>query len=140
MFDVWLAGRGGQGSQEGLAAEAAFNSFVFTQAHRLSEIERNRVGVRRWTDELHQEIWISDEKALTEVLGQPERVGPFLKRLADGQSDDWEHVKGKDEKGELTRNRRDAPRGYGLPKRSYCFRKKYSEPEEAAKDPVRTQT
>ena len=140
VFDVWLAGRGGQGSQEGLAAEEAFNSFVFTQSHRLSQTsERNRVGVRRWTEELHQEIWVSDEKALIEMLGQPERVGPFLKRLADEQSDEWEHVKGKDEKGELTRNRRDAPSGYGLPKRSYCFRKKYPEPEEAAKDPVRTQ-
>ena len=63
---------------------------------------------------------MANDDGLGEMVGQPERIRPFIEYLRAGLSEDWEFVEGK----HGTSGKRDAPRRLGLPARCYCFRTK----------------
>ena len=131
VFDAWFAARGGEGSMEGLAAEQAFASFVYAHQSRFqvfgSGAERDRLGMRTLDKDRHLLLWVPHDNGLVEMLGgQPERVHPFLERLCDGLSEDWELLTSEDGK----RRKRDTPKDLNLPKRAYCFRAKRPFPDD----------
>lgn len=135
VFDAWFAARGGEGSMEGLAAEQAFSSFFYAHQNRFQGMgagpERDRLGLRVLDEDRHLVLWVAYDDGLVEMLGgQPERVPQFLERLITGLSEDWELVPSGD-----GRRKRDAPAGYGLPKRAYCFRAKRPLPDDPEEVP-----
>ena len=129
VFDAWFASRGGEGSLEGLAAEEAFTSFLYSNSERFATFgngaDRNRMGVKTLTKDRRIEVWVAHDRALIEMLGgQPERKAPFLEHLRNGLSEEWELIEGSD------RPQREAPQKFGLPnRRAWCFQKKLQEPE-----------
>lgn len=134
MFVAWFGQRGGIGSQEGLSAEKAFSAFYYANSDRFGDHEhqsvRSRLGITQKTADNVLVLWVAHDDGLVEMLGkQPERVSPFLEHLQAGHSEEWEHVLGSG-----GRPKRDAPERLGLPKRAYCFRRKYPESGEAAND------
>lgn len=137
VFQAWFDTRGGAGSQEGLAAEKAFSAFIYAKRERFQEHagvrDRDRVGmVQRFKDTRRLEVWVPNDDALAEILGeQAERIVPFLERIKDGLSEEWELI--VSEKG---RNKRDAPKGFELPSRCYCIRSKVDMVHVAANDDI----
>ncbi len=137
VFQAWYDSRGGAGSQEGLAAEKAFSAFFYANRERFQQYKdipvRDRVGLIRAAPKSNfLEIWIPNKEAFAEVLGdQAERIVPFLERLKDGLSDEWELI--ASEKG---RNKRDAPKAFELRSRCYCVRSKRDIGIEAANDDI----
>ena len=124
LFESWRDARGGDGSQEALAAVHSFTKFVFSQTHRgdfpgLRVAMRDRAFVCLPTDDSYAEYWFPD---LTEACGQAHRVEPFLTYLAEGRSEEWELIADADRKKK--RRQRTAPAGHGLSKRAYCIRSK----------------
>lgn len=133
IFDSWLASRGGEGSQEGLAAERAFSAFVYANPNRFdtagTEAQFKRVGRATFTKDFRRQYWIADDAGLAEMLGnQPERIQPFLKHLIEGRSETWEL------EAEPGRHKKEPPRGFGLPRRCYCITAKTPEPYKTAAD------
>jgi hypothetical protein len=140
IFNDWFAARGGEGSQEGLAAELAFSAFIYANPGRFDHddlrADRLRLGIMTRTKDHRREYWIASDEGLGEMLGkQPERIEPFIDHLKSGQSETWELVPGSD------RDKRDAPKGRNMPKRCYCIRAKLADPsaDEAANDDEPTQ-
>lgn len=135
VFGDWFAARGGEGSQEGLAAEASFSAFVYANPGRFdfegARADRNRLGICTWSKDRRREYWIASDEGLAEMLGgQRERIEPFIEHLKDGKSEAWELVPSSD------RDKRDSPKGRNLPRRCLCIRSKLADPawEDAAND------
>lgn len=130
----WLRARGGKGSGEALAGLRRFNEAWMRHRERFKRLgdkyhtPHDTLGATRVLKNF-REIWIADDQALAEILGQAQRVQPFLDYLDDGLSDDWELVKESD-----GRRQRSAPKGYELPKRMYCIRSKGLVPDDGVTD------
>lgn len=124
VFDAWFQARGGVGSQEGLAAERSFTAFFYAHQDRFdgsgAVVVRNRIGlIRRHKTSTQREVFIAHDQGFAEMLGgQYDQINPFVQRVREGLSDDWELVMSGG------RPKRDTPSNSGLPKRCYCFREK----------------
>lgn len=122
VWNRWFERRGGKGSSEGIEGERAFTAFVATRPGEFHSVNERatytRVGVRTVDGDAHGLYWFASDEALERVLGAPERLPAFIKRLKDGLSEDWELVADKG------RDKKESPKNCGLPKRTYCVRTK----------------